>query len=295
MFRYGVVLSLLLVSNRIGLGADNPPVELRYQFHQGEVVRYDVSLRDDYIVQAAGFYDAPFTDHHSVKQFRVVKVNDDGSAVLELMFESVRVKIQENDETFRFDSTTDDVAPAKLAPLAGMVGKPYLRVTLSPTGQVAAIQPINSIGSADDVDTAALDVLLKLPEDPISVGESWRDDSVIEIAVPHNPMLKRSIKVQRRYYFKSLADGIATIELKTMIISPISDPEEELQLIRRKPKGTFVLDLNRGVLLSKHLIQDNLVTGFGGGAGGAVMTFKQKQLERLLPAETGDSLSNSEQ
>ncbi|MCA8994515.1 MAG: hypothetical protein KDA88_21230 [Planctomycetaceae bacterium] len=256
------------------------PVLLQYKFQEGQVVRYSVSDRDDYDIQVAQQKDAPFTDQKSVKQYRVVKVNDDGSAVLEVMFESVKLTIRSAGETKTLDTQAaangDDPV---FSTLQEIVGKPHVQVTAAPNGQLSEVKPlVERAGQPDEISKNALDAFITLPSQPIAVGTAWREDFNVPIRV--NPKLSKAIKLQRRFYFQSLEDGKATITFETKILSPVNDPDDEIQLIQRPTRGRIVLDMNRGIVVEKTVSLDNTVTGFGGIASS--MTLKKLHQEVLL-------------
>lgn len=267
-----------------------PPVSLRYQFRAGEVVRYTVSVRDEYVFQAGEEQVKPFSQQTSTKSYRVISVNDDGSAVLEVtLVEDVQIEVEENDVRSTYDSRepTEQI-PKAFLPLANIVGKPTLQLTLSPTGDVSNVKPLlNAAQEPEEANRTALEVLPRLPADPIAVGGSWKEDFTISINLPKS-QLKKIVKLQRRYYLKSVEDGQATIEMRTMVLSPIRDPDEELELVRRTPNVTFVIDLERGFLISRLLTLENNVIGFGGNPA-AMMSIKQRHTDRLLPEQTAGS------
>jgi hypothetical protein len=268
-------------------GEAGQPVSLRYQFREGEVVRYAVSLVDRYSIQIGEAQDSPFSRQDSTKNYRVLSVDEDGFARLELtLLEQVATKISQNGDEMSFDSRKrNDEIPAPFRPLAMLVGRPYLRLTVSSTGEVSDIEPlIEGAETPDEISQTALDILLRLPEEPVAVGESWKEDYEVPIRLPDNPQLKKYVKMQRRYHLESVEDGRATIEMTTRILTPIDDPDEELQLTRRTAAGTIVLDLERGTLLSRSLSLENQVVGFGGNAA-SVMKVEHRLTEKQIPTQ----------
>ncbi len=267
------------------------PVQLRYRFEAGQVVRYAVSMRDDYEIQVAEASDTPFTEQSSIKQYRVVSVNPDGSAVLELMLESVQLTIQSDGKTENFDSTAASAkAGPAFAPLLDIIGKPHLRVTAAINGQLTNVESLLGNGAQpNEISKSALDAFITLPGEPIAVGTTWREDFSVPIQVTDK--LAKSIKMQRRFYLHSVENGRATITFETKILSPINDADDELQLLRRPTKGTIVLDLQRGLLLEKTVTLDNTVSGFGGVA--SAMKLTQRHSEKILEPQTAAASTSS--
>ena len=272
------------------LAADEP-ISLRYKFVEGQVIRYSVAMQDDYDITVALANDKPSTSQESGKQFRVIKVHSDGSADLELMLEWVKMSVTSSGQTISFDSRKQekDIDPS-FGPVADMLGKPHVRVTAATNGQLSNVQLL--IGDKDqpnEISKGALDAFVTLPSEPVAVGTSWRED--FTVPVPVTEKLSKSIKLQRRFYLQSADNGQAVITFETKILSPVNDPDEEIQLIRRPTKGTLVLDLDRGVMLEKTTTLDNTVVNFGGVA--STMTLKQNHKEKIVAEQIASSDASS--
>lgn len=281
---------------------DAQQVDLRYKFVPGQLVRYDVQLNDDYRIQVGEDKDTPYSHQSSVKNYRVKEVEADGSAILELTIESVNLEIHQNGETFRYNSQQqekdeegEDAAlsqPVFLA-MKALVGKPHLQLRVTPHGDVSAFVPLVPGDQVpDNPGQVAFDVLLRLPDEPIAVGGTWKEDFEINLPIPESS-LRKPVKVKRHYTLKSLEGSLATIELNTKVLTILDLPEEQMQLLRRRPSGTIVLDLDRGLLVSKNLKQDNEVSGFN--TGPSHIRFQQVLTEKLRDAAvvSGDSSSTS--
>lgn len=264
-------------------------VKLRYQFQPGQIVRYDVSINDDYKIQVGNSEDKPYSHQTSIKNYQVKSVEPDGSAVLELTIESVKLEIHQNGDTFQYNSITD-VDPKNqpvFQAMSHLVGKPHLQLRMSTRGEVSAFVPLVPGDQVpDNPGQVAFDVLLHLPEEPLAVGESWKEDFELKLPIPDSP-LRKTIRMQRQYTLQQLEGPRATIELQTKILSILDSTDLEMQLLRRQPGGTVVLDLERGLLISKNLKQDNQVSGFE--MGPSLMHFKQQITEKLHVDQTAQS------
>lgn len=259
-------------------GAEDGEILLRYRFEPEQVIRYQVSLHDDYLINVSGVEERPYSHQDSVKSYRVLKVHEDGSADLELQIEWVSIEIEQNDEKYAYDSRKDKSPELVFQGIAALVGKPHLRLTISNVGEVTATRSLNGVElNAQEI---AGDVLVKLPEKPVKLGSSWTEDVIVPLALPGGSQLKQQVKLQRRYLVQALTDNQARISVKTRVLTPLDDPDLELQLIRRQPNGTIDLDLQRGLLVKRALEQDNQVVNFGNGA--SQMQFKQVHTEVLL-------------
>lgn len=280
------LLAVLIVMACLSASVAAEPVLLRYRFREGDIVRYAVQLRTDYTLQLGEKKEAPYTAQSSIKNYRVVSVGEDGSAQLELMLlEKVRAEKSENGQVDTYDSTQPDgPVPPFFNDMKAMVGRPHLKLTASPTGGVSDLEPLLGQPVAQ-MNEAAMDVLVRLPEEAVEIGGTWNDEFNVPITVAGQDALKKNIRLQRQYTLKSVDKAIATIEITNKILTPVTAPEEELQLIMRGSTQVIELDLERGLLLSQVTTHDKTVAGIQMGQG--VISVKQMRVERLVdPART---------
>lgn len=274
-------------------GDDAETFLLRYKFVKGQVVRYEDSLKDDYVIKAGPITEKQHSYKKSEKNYRVVSVNKDGSAELELTFEWVAIEILQNGVNAAYDSRLDKKLDPQLetffGPMAEMVGKPRLRLTISSIGKISDLQPL--INKQQKPNKLSINVLPELPKEPVKVGGLWTEDIAVPVSFPNNPQLKQMVKVQRRYFVRSLKDGIVDISVKTKVLTPLSDPELQMQLIRRQPQGDFQINLETGLFLSRKLTQENRVLNFAKGP--SQMDFTQLHTEKMLPEIVAESRSAS--
>ncbi|WP_437223444.1 hypothetical protein SH661x_003220 [Planctomicrobium sp. SH661] len=273
---------------------DAGKVLLRYRFQPEQTVRYDVSLKDDYKIQVGNDKDEPYSHQKSVKNYVVKTVEPDGTAILELTIESVDLEIFQNGETFKFNSAedTDTQGQPVFEAMGSLVGRPHLQLKMSSRGEVSAFVPLVPGDQVpDNPGQVAFDVLLRLPEEPIAVGGIWKEDFEVHLPIPESK-LRKTVKMQRHYTLKSLENSMATIELQTKILTILDDPTHQMQLLRRTPRGTIVIDLERGLLVSKEFRQDNEVSGFE--MGPSFMGFKQHSIEKLHEHQTAEGPKSAE-
>lgn len=283
---FSILMPWLLCLSMPLAADESQPVTLQYRFEPGQIVRYEVGLSDTYRIQLGETVEEPFSRQTSRKNYRVISVREDGSAELELMIEAIVMQIGKAgmiEHEYRSDQK--EVSNAAFTGVSQMVGKPYLRLTMSPTGEVSNIRPLlNPEQTTEDVSQAALDIMIRLPEQPLNVGATWREDFETSVSLGEGT-LRKPIKMQRRFTLRSVENGLATVAMETKVLTAINEPDEELQMLRRQPTGTLVLDLNRGILVNRTLTQENEVTGFGGNAA-SLIRFKQQHVEKLTGPQT---------
>jgi hypothetical protein len=89
--------------------------------------------------------------------------------------------------------------------------------------------------------------------------------------------------MQRRYELKNVENGIATISLVTVPLSPLNDPFQESQLIQRKPSGTLKFDIEKGCLIDRQFKIDEQVVGHAGP--GSALTVKVIKVDRQVAVD----------
>jgi len=141
--------------------------------------------------------------------------------------------------------------PKRFQPVAESVGKPKVRVRYKPNGEVEEVLPVD--GKKEDLnpDTSSYGFLVRLPDKPVSIGESWNDDFVVQVSP--EPDLSRELRmdvdIRRTYTLTKVEDGVARITFRTSVKKPIHEPIIKAQLISRSLAGTVDFELKRGLIL----------------------------------------------
>ena len=269
-------------------------VQLKYKFQPGQFVNYEVSDRVRYVMQQAGKAFETFQRNDSSKHFRVVSVDDDGSALLEPILDRINMSAGSreadkagklHDQTrVKFNSATDQVAPPEFQRHKETVGKPMARFKFATHGELLSVQII-----ADDVpkpNTSAaalanpkLNFLVPLPTKPISVGHRWKQKFDEPITV--GPSLTQQIPMLRQYELTSVSDGIATIKFRTSILALLNEPKIQGQLAQQTPSGTIEFDIEHGWIRSRKSITNETVVNALGQQ--TVLQVVGESTEKLIP------------
>lgn len=271
-----VVSTISVFALATNFSAAQEKYSLRYNFFPDQIIQFEETLKDDLTVQLGDAIDKPHAYQTSGKSMKVLSVDEAGVATLELQLDWAVFDIEENGEKSVFDSRSGEEPPAKLLGLLSILGRPNMQVKLTPTGQVIeATSPLQE----EKLDPKSVDVLLKLPDESVAVGDTWKEDIFVELSQP-GTILKEKIRLQEQFELKSVADGIATIEMKRKVLTPVNNTDLQMQLLRRQPFGTFQLDLEQGLLIGFELRQDNEVANFSKGP--SLMKFEQLHTQKLL-------------
>jgi len=244
--------------------------QLAYKFQEGDVWRYVVSHDASLTTQKGAAAVTAVQTSKSWKHYRVVAVKD-GAATIEPTIDRVRVKIRsEEQDGVEYDSSSDKAPPAALRRLAKSIGRPLSQVQVESNGDLISARSLlpqgdaraSASGSPGSQDDADANFLVVFPDGPVQVGESWKDQ--IKVSVWVDRTLSKPVILRRTYTLQSVSGDLATIALRTSVLTLIQDPRLQSQLIQRKPRGTIVFDMKQGRIVSRELQLDHLVVGFSG-------------------------------
>ncbi|RLS55160.1 MAG: hypothetical protein DWH91_10105 [Planctomycetota bacterium] len=262
----------LLVSGGWGLSAAEPTHQLRYQFPQGETLNY-VSQHDArYKITFQSSKENVSHTSMSVRTIRVLNSTPEVAQV-EHTIQQARMTADNGQGTTVYESARPNDVPPDFERVHQSIGKP-LSARLSPQGKTLAATP-----GADSLENAEL--FFQLPEGPVAVGAQWAERYESQIVVEEK--LFKKIRMERRFQLMSVENGVATIGLATVCLSPMNDPAQEVQVLQKAPKGQFRLELATGRLLERQLVIDDNVVAFQGP--GTQMEVKSIRVDRLISPE----------
>jgi len=260
-------------------------VQLKYKFQPGQFVHYEVSDRVRYVTQQGGSAFESLQRNDSSKHFRVVSVDDDGSALLEPIIDRIRMSARLHDQPLvEFDSAKDKVAPPKFQRHLETVGKPMARFQFAAHGELLAVRviatdvPKATTAAADKADPK-MNFLVPLPTEPIAVGHRWKQKFDEPISAGQG--LTQQIPMLRQYELMSISDGIATIKFKTSILALLNDPKIQGQLVQQTPSGTIEFDVERGLIRSRKSVTNETVVNALGPQ--TILQAIGESTEKLIP------------
>ena len=221
------------------------------------------------------------------KQFRVLSVDEDGLATLEPIITRVKMSAAIDNIAANYDSAVDQDPSPQFAPVAQSIGKPLARVVFGPNGELVKMTMLqgapNKLAEPAAKADPVLNFLVVLPKEPVGVGAIWRDRFQVPVTVGNG--LNQLVSLQRQYTLTKVDGSIATIASRTSILTPISDPLLEAQLMQRTTTGTIEFDLERGLVVSQSASVDQQVVGAAGPK--TVVHATSNSRERLLAGPAG--------
>lgn len=233
------------------------------------------------------------------RHFRVLSVEKDGAADLEMTIDWVRMAVTYNDDptkTVIFKSDDPAFHHPKMKGILASVGKPQAIVKIGPTGKTLKVTPTADAAPAVPVGEAANGVastspegyLSPLPEGPVAIGDFWKERFSLNV---DEGGLPKKIELLRSYKLTAVENGQARIEFHTTILTPVDAPEVEMQLTQRQTSGRILFDLTRGQVISRETQVDRTVIGpfQGKGSNRANSTYKEQRVVEEIAAKEGSS------
>lgn len=228
-------------------------VRLVYKFQPGQFIHYSGSSKVQYYTQLDEKTFPSSQTNETSTHIRVVTVDEQGVATIEPVLDRARMTAQMPDKKpVVFDSRTDDNSQPQFQAVRDSIGKSVARFQVSPAGKLVKAVIVESSApkalqdAAERLETR-FPFLLVLPATAISVGDKWREEYSVVIV---NEGLKQPVPLRRIYELNSVADGIARIKFRTLVLTPLNDPELEKQILQQTPSGTIEFDIERGLVRS---------------------------------------------
>lgn len=255
-------------------------VVLRYQFAPGQVLRYQIS-QDAQVERTVGDNTQKMTSRgSSIRQRKVLEVDAQGNASVELSL--IQVKLEATlpgSPPLRFDSEKPEQASPAFAKYREIVGRPLAILKIAPSGSVLDYKPLVTDEAAQAMTTRNGQLAVPLPAEPVAIGASWRNNFDVSVRAPTGQAQK--LVAQQIYTLTQVQNDLATIEYKTVILTPVGDPALEAQLLQFQPEGEVQFDVRRGIVVDQKLAVDKNVVGFAGAT--SAMRVRDSLTERLLP------------
>lgn len=271
---------------------------LRYKFQPNDLVYYDVQQRSTQTVKGNGILDVTTTDSSERKHFRVISVDKEGTGLLELVIDHVKMKVKfGTSDPIEFDSQSSGPTPRQFRHIRDLIGRPRARTHITTNGELKKVVLLNrppraatrggqmlAAPDTDDTDPSH-NFLVMFPKESIAVGHTWSDRITVRVRATRT--LTRPITLLRRYELKSVKGNRATIAMETRILTAIRDAKILTQLIQRTPTTTAVFDIDRGLIVSRTMeINQRQVGGITEKSSMHVVT---RRTEKLVTPQTNDA------
>lgn len=232
---------------------------LRYRFGTGETVRWQVEHTAKIITSVQGSTQTAETVTLSRKAWQVVETRPGGETRFVHAVEAINMKqkLTGRQET-TYDSEVDKDIPPMFADAAKQVGVPLAEVVIDSRGQVLKREDKQKRPEGSPTNT----ITLVLPDKALAIGESWT--SPFEMKATDADGNQKSIQARHKLTLEKVEGDVAVLRNETQILSPITDPTIEAQVVQAEQAGHVRFDLRRGRIVSQESDLDKEVFGFQG-------------------------------
>lgn len=251
--------------------------DLHYKLSPGENVRWKIVQLQTVETKIRGTESLAKMRSVSKKLWAVSDVDAAGNITFAHKVESADMwsSLSGQDEV-RYNSETDQEVPPEYEDVAKSIGKPLATITMNRYGRLVERddkhKPFHAPGLGD--------FAVPLPEEPVKTGASWQTQEDVKVRLDATRF--QTIKTRQVYTLEKVEAGLATINVRTELLTPVNDPKVESQLVQRLTHGTIKFDVDAGRLISKQLDLDKTVIGFSGAESS--MSYLARFTEELLPA-----------
>jgi len=249
---------------------------LKYKAERDDVVRWKVVHLVTIDTKIRGSEQTAKTRSVSMKLWKVSNVDESGNITLVHSIESVDMwQSVTGRQEVRYNSRTDATAPREYEAVSKSIGVPLATLTVSPFGRV-----LKRDGSQSQFNAGLGDLTIPLPEQPVKLGAKWSVPDEVRIRLEDGRVQK--VQTRLAYTLDRVETGVATILVKTEVLTPVNDPKVHAQLVQRLTNGSLKFDIDAGRLISRQMDLDETVVGFSGAD--SVMQYLARLTEELAPA-----------
>ena len=257
---------------------------LRYNLEPGMVISSEVT----HLAKTDTKVDSSEQNSHSrtvsQKTWEVTRVENG-----EMTFEYKIIEIDMSqrigaDMEIRYSSKSRDEPARQFQAAADSVGKVISTVTIDEQGMIVA--------RSDETNPPNLgmgDITLPVPKKPIAVGATWEVPR--ELRIRREDSTVKTVRFRELFRLDKVSAGVATIAVRSEMLTPITEPQEEAQVLQQLSNGTIKFDVDAGRMISKELGWDKVVVGFSGA--GSVMDYSARLEEQVIKAELKAGASKS--
>jgi hypothetical protein len=178
-----------------------------------------------------------------------------------------------SDKELRYSSKSGETAVPQFQGAADSVGKVISTVTIDEQGMILA--------RSDDTNPPNLgmgDITLPVPAEPIGIGSTWEIPR--ELRIKRDDGSFKMVRFRELFRLDKISAGVATVAVRSEMLTAVTDPKEEAQVLQQLSNGTIKFDLDAGRMISKELAWDKTVVGFAGD--GSVMDYSARLEEEVV-------------
>ncbi|MEC9091162.1 MAG: hypothetical protein VX438_00550 [Planctomycetota bacterium] len=229
---------------------------LEYKFKKGERVYWETEQVDSGEVSLQKKKEVTKSRTLSTKKWRIDEVLANGDFVVVQSIEQVDLWQQiDNNPPISYDSKIDTRPHPRFEDVADTVGIELVSFKAKKTGEL-----VYKKANYSDVDLGVGGIIVQFPQTPVSIGAKWYQPSVIKTPLPTGQIKK--IKIRRAFELLEVKFDVAVISVNTQILTPVRDPEVEVQIMHQITKGQIRFDIKTGRILTREFKWNRTAQGF---------------------------------
>ncbi len=253
--------ALDLLDNATSRAVAGQSYELRYKFAKDQQLRWKVTHLASTETTIKGNTQTAKSSSISTKVWTVTDVAPNGDVTFVHSVDDADMwqKVSDRQE-IRYNSKTDKEPPAIFAPVAETIGVPMYVVTINSIGKM--IKRESKFKQTEMSQIGLEQMTVPLPEAAVKVGQSWQAPNEFNVRMPDDTV--KPIKTRRLYTLTKVHAGLATIDVRTEILTPIHEPKVKLHLLQQLNSGTVKFDIDAGRIAKKEMEWDETIVNFNG-------------------------------
>jgi hypothetical protein len=216
--------------------------EWRFRWKQGEVLTYRLQ-HDTTVTQSEnGARDSTTSKLTVVKRWKVLAVDAQGAATLEMSLAALRTEQTRPDgEVLVFDSNDPGKGTPELRQqLAGLVGPPLAVLKVDALGKVVEVVKGAKEHGAEPP------FRLTLPPKAPAAGGGWERPYKITLDPPHGA--GEEYDAVAKFVVRKAEGGAAVIGVSAAVTNPPESPLDRVPLLQKQPAGEVIFDVAAGRL-----------------------------------------------
>jgi hypothetical protein len=260
--------------------------QLIYKFNEGEEIRYKVEHKATIDTKISGTRQVDKSTSTSTKLWIVESVDENNIRFSHLVSDVEMWQKTDGRDEVRFNSRTDSEPPVVFQHVAESIGKPLAVVTIDRSGRV-----IKRDGGSSKSDLGFGGLVVPLPKREVELGHARAVPKKLKLREPDGRI--KEVKTQMRYRLEKVQSGVATISVKTQVLTPVNNAALKSQLVQQLSSGELKFDIDAGRVISKQLDWAENVIGFSGA--GSNMKYLARFTEQLLDNRTAQKKAKADE
>ncbi len=268
-------ISSLRVTSSVRAAEAAKQYTLRYRFDPTETVSYEVTHIAKTKTRLRGVEEVSQVHTVSEKVWTFQKPAKSGSMTFDHSVAKVEMMQQTGEKPeLRWNSEAGEKPPIEFEKVAQQIGSPLSTVSINPRGQET--DRVTHGGTESQLGMGGLTI--SLPDEPVAIGGSWNVPR--EVKVRGEGIEIKTMKVREVYTLEKVETGVATLSIRSEVLTPMEDESIKAQLLQQLSNGTIRFDIDGGRVMSKQLDWDETVVGFQGP--NSLMEYRARMIETLV-------------